>query len=131
MAIILLIDDDQVLLKLYSTRLAADHHQVMTASNGQDGLDLVSKTIPDIILLDLLMPKLNGFKFIETLKKYPQTQNIPIIVFSSVANREQYDHLSRLGITTFLNKIDVTPTQLVNVINQYLPTSTPPQANHP
>jgi CheY-like chemotaxis protein len=131
MATILLIDDDQVLLKLYSTRLTADHHQVMTASNGQDGLDLVSKTIPDIILLDLLMPKLNGFKFIETLKKYPQTQHIPIIVFSSVANQEQYDQLSKLGVTAFLNKIEVTPTQLVSVINQYLPTSSPPQSNHP
>jgi twitching motility two-component system response regulator PilH len=120
MATILLIDDDQVLLKLYSTRLAADHHKVLTASNGQEGLDIVSKQIPDIVLLDLLMPKLNGFKFIETLNKYPQTKDIPIIVFSSVANQEQFQLLNQLGIKTFLNKIDITPTQLVNVINQQL-----------
>jgi len=126
MATILLIDDDQVLLKLYSTRLAADHHQVLTAANGQDGLDIVSKKLPDVIVLDLLMPKLNGFKFIETLKKYPQTQHIPIIVFSSVANQEQYQLLTKLGVTTFLNKIDITPTQLVAVINkQLLPSPTP------
>lgn len=126
MARIILIDDDQVLLKLYSTRLAADKHQVFTASNGEEGLQLVSQQIPDIILLDLLMPKLNGFKFIEELKKNPQTKNIPIIVFSSVANQEQVQRLNQLGVSTFLNKIDVTPTQLVNVINQQL-SSPPPQ----
>ena len=126
MAKILLIDDDQVLLKLYSTRLTADKHQVQTASDGQLGLELVSKQIPDIILLDLLMPKLNGFKFIEAIKNNPQTKNIPIIVFSSVAKHEQVDRLSQLGITTFLNKIVITPTQLVTIINQHLNKQSPP-----
>lgn len=128
MAKVLLIDDDQVLLKLYSTRLSADHHQVVTASNGQEGLELVSKQTPDVILLDLLMPKLNGFKFIESIKKSPTTASIPIVVFSSVANQEQVDRLNQLGVTTFLNKIDVTPTQLVSVINQLLPPSQTPES---
>lgn len=120
MANVLLVDDDQVLLKLYSTRLSADKHQVMTASNGEEGLELLKQQTPDIVLLDLLMPKLNGFKFIETIKQNPTTAHIPVIVFSSVANQKQVDRLNQLGVTTFLNKIDVTPTQLVAVINQLL-----------
>ena len=120
MANILIIDDDSVLLKLYSTRLAADGHQVVTAVNGEDGLHQLQQITPDIIVLDLLMPKLNGFKFIETLRQNANTATIPIIVFSSVANEEQIARLTQLGIDTFLNKIETTPTQLIQVINQKL-----------
>ena len=128
MAKILLIDDDTVLLKLYSTKLNADGHQVQTATNGEAGLVLVGTFKPDIILLDLLMPKLNGFTFIETLNRQPITKAIPKIIFSSVANQEQINRLKTLGVTTYLNKIDTTPTQLVNIINQMLAPSSLPSA---
>lgn len=125
MAHILIVDDDTVLLKLYSTRLLADNHQVETATNGELGLQAMQKKIPDIIILDLLMPKVNGFRFLEMIKKTPEWQNVPIIVFSSVANKEQIDRLKQLGVTTYLNKIEVTPTQLVAEIQKLL---TPPVA---
>jgi CheY-like chemotaxis protein len=127
MANVLLIDDDTVLLKLYSTRLQADGHQVQVATNGEQGIQALSQFIPNVIILDLLMPKLNGFKFIEQIRQNPNLQNIPIIIFSSVANQEQIDRLRSLGIQTILNKIDITPTQLVDVINQHLTPS--PQPN--
>jgi adenylate cyclase len=120
MANILIIDDDSVLLKLYSTRLSVDGHQVATAVNGEDGLVKLQAMLPDIIILDLLMPKLNGFKFIEVIKQNATTAAIPIIVFSSVANQEQIARLTQLGIDTLLNKIETTPTQLIQVINQKL-----------
>ena len=123
MATILFIDDDTVLLKLYATRLTADKHVVYTAINGEEGLDILTKITPDVIVLDLLMPKLNGFAFIERLNQIPSANNIKKIVFSSVANAEQIDRLKALGITTFLNKTDTTPTQLVTIINQMIPPS--------
>lgn len=122
MSRVLLIDDDTVLLKLYSTKLTSDGHQVQVATNGESGLAFVTSFKPDIILLDLLMPKINGFAFLETLNKDPLARRIPKIVFSSVANQEQIVRLRSLGIATFLNKIDTTPTQLVQVINQVLTT---------
>lgn len=125
MAKILLIDDDTVLLKLYSTRLMADKHQVVTAIDGESGLKQVATLKPDIIVLDLLMPKLNGFGFIEVLRNHPIYKNIQIIVFSSVANEEQIIRLKNLGITTYLNKIETTPTQLVETINRLLPQTSP------
>lgn len=126
MATILFIDDDTVLLKLYATRLTSDKHVVYTAINGEEGLDILTKITPDVIVLDLLMPKLNGFAFIERLNQIPSANSIKKIVFSSVANTEQIDRLKALGITTFLNKTDTTPTQLVTIINQMVP---PPTAN--
>jgi CheY-like chemotaxis protein len=120
MAKILLIDDDTVLLKLYTTRLLADNHQVETAVNGEEGLRQVARFRPDIIILDLLMPKINGFTFLETLKQNPTYASTKCIVFSSVANQEQINRLNALGVKTFLNKIDTSPTQLVAIIHHEL-----------
>lgn len=128
MAKVLLIDDDTVLLKLYSTRLSAGAHQVFIASNGEEGLRAVAQHKPDIIILDLLMPKVNGFTFLETIKQNPTYAGIKILVFSSVANQEQINRLGAYGVKTILNKIDTSPTQLVDIIEQELqgvPPSTP------
>ncbi len=121
MANILLIDDDSVLLKLYSTRLEADNHRVVTATNGEIALQHLTTYKPDVIVLDLLMPKMNGFEFLEKLSLDPVTKAIPKIVFSSVSKAEQVARLENLGITHALNKIDVTPTQLVATIASLLP----------
>lgn len=118
MAKILLVDDDAVLLKLYSTRLINDGHQVIISQNGQEGMQLAVSEKPDLILLDLLMPKVNGFTFLETINQYPELKAIPKIIFSSVANPDQIERLKQLGITQYLNKTDATPTQLVALINQ-------------
>ncbi len=120
MANILLIDDDSVLLKLYSTRLEADGHRVVTATNGEIALQHLVTYKPDVIVLDLLMPKMNGFEFLERLSVDPVAKAIPKIVFSSVSKAEQVARLENLGITHALNKIDVTPTQLVATIQSLL-----------
>lgn len=120
MATIMLIDDDVVLLKLYSTRFTADGHQVITALNGEDAISKIKMALPNLIVLDLLMPKMNGFSFLEKLATIPGTAAIPKIVFSSVANSEQIDRLKKMGISDYVNKTDITPTQLVTLINQRL-----------
>lgn len=117
---ILIIDDDLVLLKLYSTRLAADNHEVKTATNGEEGLEVINSFLPDLVIIDLLMPKMNGFELIKAINQKPQLKNIPKIVFSSVASSEQIERLKEMGVTDYLNKIDTTPTQLVELINNRL-----------
>jgi len=120
MAKILLIDDDPVLLKLYSTRLLADNHQVENAIHGEAALETLKTFIPDLIVLDLLMPKLNGFAFLEQINQLPQFAKTKKIVFSSVVNQEQIARLKDLGVDKYLNKIETTPTQLVFEINSML-----------
>lgn len=121
MSNILLIDDDPVLLKLYSTRLIADGHQVNTASNGESAIELLTTFKPDLIVVDLLMPKLNGFSFLEYINTQPEYAAVAKIVFSSVINEEQIARLKTLGVSKYLNKTDTTPTQLVEVIKSLLP----------
>lgn len=120
MANILLIDDDPVLVKLYTTRLKVDKHVVQSSNNGEDGLKVLTQFKPDVIVLDLMMPKMNGFKFIDAIKANPNTKQIPIIVFSSLANPTQKAQLKQKGVTEVLNKVEITPTQLVQTINQII-----------
>lgn len=130
MPTVLFIDDDPVLLKLYSTRLAADGYQVMIANNGEDALEQIKQTTPDLIVADLLMPKLNGFSLLEYLNSQPAYANMIKIVFSSVVNDEQIGRLQSLGVKQYLNKTDTTPTQLVETIKTYLPNQpSPPPSN--
>lgn len=126
MANIMLIDDDPVLLKLYSTRLSSDGHHVDTAINGEVAIETLKSIVPDVIVVDLLMPKLNGFSFLEYLNTQPQFEKTIKIVFSSVVNEEQIARLEDLKVTKYLNKIDTTPTELVEVIKNFLP-ETPSQ----
>lgn len=121
MANIMLIDDDPVLLKLYSTRLSSDGHHIDTAINGEAAIETLKSIIPDVIVVDLLMPKLNGFSFLEFLNTQPQYEKTIKIVFSSVVNEEQIARLKNLKVTKYLNKIETTPTQLVEAIKSYLP----------
>lgn len=92
----------------------------MTATNGEIALQQLTTYKPDIIVLDLLMPKMNGFEFLEQLSTDPVMKAIPKIVFSSVSKAEQVARLENLGITHALNKIDVTPTQLVATIQSLI-----------
>ncbi|OGV90818.1 hypothetical protein A3A66_03665 [Microgenomates group bacterium RIFCSPLOWO2_01_FULL_46_13] len=119
MAKILLIDDDPVLVKLYTTRLQTDKHEVKSCGNGDEGLKLLESFQPDLVVLDLMMPKVNGFMFIDALRGKPELRTIPILVFSSLANPESIDFKYK-GITKVLNKVDVTPTQLVRTISEIL-----------
>lgn len=119
MAKILLIDDDPVLLKLYTTRLEADKHDVKNCNNGEDALSVLKEFRPELVVVDLMMPKLNGFQFVEAVKNNPDTKNIPVLIFSSMANPQSLELKSK-GVAGVLNKVDITPTQLVETINTLL-----------
>jgi CheY-like chemotaxis protein len=120
MANILLVDDDPILLKLYKTRLERDKHTVQISPDGEDALNVLTKFKADIIILDLMMPKINGFKFLEKYRQLEAYKNIPVIVFSSLIRPDQAEYLKKMGVLETINKIDVTPTQLVETINKTL-----------
>ncbi|MFC1653537.1 response regulator [Patescibacteria group bacterium] len=120
MANIIIVDDDPVLLKLYKTRLEKDQHVVQISANGEEAEKDLQKFPANLIVLDLMMPKVNGFKFLENIKKDEKLKSIPVIVFSSLIRPEQEEYLKSQGVRQTINKIDVTPTQLVETINSIL-----------
>ncbi|MDI6703757.1 MAG: response regulator [bacterium] len=100
---VLVVDNDQDVVQVIETYLKKEGYEVFTAYSGKEAIEKAIKFLPDIITLDLLMPEVDGFQVIETLKGYPETHDIPIIIISIV---EDVDHekVLRLGIADYLVK---------------------------
>ena len=116
----MIVEDDPLLTKVYSTRLKADGHQVLTASDGEKGLALAKKELPQVILLDIMMPKVSGLEVLGSLKKTPQTAEIPVLVYSNLGKEEKIAEAKKLGAAEFITKADFTPQQVVGKIEEYL-----------
>ncbi len=99
---ILIIDDDPVELKLISSRLSKEGHIVKQANNGLVGLDALAEQKPDLIILDIEMPEMNGYTFILEMKKIEAYQTIPVIVLT--AHEENRPIFARRGILNYLVK---------------------------
>ena len=117
---VLIIEDEALIAKVYATRLASDGHQVFTADNGQTGLEIAKKEIPQVILLDLMMPKISGLDVLKELKKDPKTKDIIIIVYSNLARDQEVAEAKKLGAAEFLAKASFSPQQVVAKIESFL-----------
>lgn len=120
MAKILLIEDDALIVKIYSTRLKADGYTVLSADNGEDGLVLADKEGADLIVLDVMMPKLDGFSVLEKIRTNPALSKIPILIYSNLAQDTEIEKAKQLGATEFIVKANISPTELVNKIKSYI-----------
>jgi DNA-binding response OmpR family regulator len=120
MAKILFIEDDPLINKIYSTRLKADGHEVFAAENGEDGLKMVGEVMPDIIVLDVMMPRVDGFAVLEKLRADDRFKNKPILMYSNLNNEDEIKRAKQMGVTEFLIKANLSPTQMVAKIKQYI-----------
>lgn len=102
---ILVVDDDRDLARMVADFLTDKGYCVMLASDGAEALEMCRQQKPDLITLDLLMPKVNGIKFLETLRADPDLTNIPVVIVSVVAEKKDKDHrIFHLGVVDWLNK---------------------------
>lgn len=120
MAKILLVEDDQVLVRMYQAKFKLEEFETEVAYDGQEGLEKVKDFQPDLVLLDLAMPRMNGFEFLEELKKMEKMKNIPVVVFSNLGQESDIQKAKDLGAKDYLIKINLTPRQVVEKIRQYL-----------
>jgi CheY-like chemotaxis protein len=104
MAKILIVDDDPDHVATLAKLLEVFGHQVATASNGREALPRILSTKPDIVLLDLFMPGMNGASLLEVLRSDPSLQSLPVIVFSGIADSPMADRLRALNVSCLLGK---------------------------
>lgn len=125
MAKILIVDDDPILIEMYQERLAYEGHEVAMAPNGEAALDLVQSFLPDLILLDIIMPRMNGLETANFLQADPKTANIPIIFFTQLPGTP-FDGAGTqfLVAPAIIFKRDHTPQTLAEFVNQYLHNQT-------
>lgn len=120
---ILLVDDDEIFFNLLKSRLAREGYLVLWARDGFDGIKMARVEIPDLIVTDIVMPKLNGFELIRILKEKPSTQGIDYMILTNYGEtRLVYDKefLETLGIRKYLIKSNHTPIEIVKEIKEIL-----------
>lgn len=122
---ILLVEDDPLIVKIYKTRLLADGYHVLSADNGEDGLKLAQQEVPDLIVLDIMMPKMDGFGVLEKLRSDERMKQTPILVYSNLAVEGEMLRAKKLGATEFIIKANISPTEMVAKIKLYLSGNQP------
>lgn len=118
MAKILIIDDEEPILKMYGEALTG--HEVVTAANGDDGVSKAEKEIPDLILLDIIMPQVNGLDVLERLKENKETSSIPVIMLTNLPQEASADKARSLGAKDYFVKAEFEPEKLANKVNKLL-----------
>lgn len=101
---ILLIDDTLSLLEEIKDILTMEGHEVHTASNGYDGLEKISKLMPDLVITDLIMPEMDGYQLIQKIKSLSKFKDTPVIVLSAQASKDNKDKAFTLNADKYLTK---------------------------
>jgi DNA-binding response OmpR family regulator len=115
---ILIIEDEEVLIQLISAKLKKAGYKVETASDGEEGLDKIKNFSPDLILLDIVMPKVNGYEVLEQMQK--GQIKIPVIIISNSGQAVEIEKTEKLGAVDFLVKANFNPEDVLNKVNNYL-----------
>lgn len=117
---VLIVDDTEFYQKAYQNKLLSAGYITSVANNGAEALKVLTTDKPDLILLDLMMPIMDGFKVLQTVKASPDLQNIPIIVFSAKGASEEVSKALQAGANDFLVKATTTPNKVVEKIKAVL-----------
>ncbi len=117
---VLFIEDEATLQETFGDILGKNKCKMISALNGEIGLRLAKSEKPDLILLDIILPKMNGFEVLKMLKEDPKTNNIPVIVLTNLENMEDINKAIELGATTYLVKTKYTIEEVINKIKKAL-----------
>ena len=117
---ILLVEDDTALASVYRSRLELEGFDVCEANNGEDALSLAVSEHPDLILLDVMMPKISGFDVLDILRNTPETTNIRVIMLTALSQPKDKERAEQLGVDDYLVKSQVVIDDVVERVRHHL-----------
>ena len=117
---ILIVEDDAGLSQVYRERLEIEGYRTVEAHNGEDALAMATKERPDLILLDVMMPKINGFDVLDILKNTPETMNIHVVMLSALADEDNIVKAERMGAEDYMVKSQVVIDDMINKIKEVI-----------
>ena len=117
---ILVVEDDPMISSMYKTKFEVDGFEVFIADNGATGLELAKKEKPDIVMLDIILPQLDGFSVLEQIKQDKNTKDIPVIMLTNLSTDEDREKGAKMGALDYLVKASLTPGQISEKIRQIL-----------
>lgn len=120
MAKVAIVEDDLAIAQMYRLKFEAEGYKVEIAENGKLGLALCEQMKPDILLLDLMMPEMNGDEMLEKMRKTEWGKNIKVIILTNVGEQEAPESLRILGIDAYIVKAEMTPRQVADLVKQKL-----------
>ncbi|PIR01807.1 MAG: response regulator [Candidatus Nealsonbacteria bacterium CG_4_9_14_0_2_um_filter_37_38] len=113
---ILLIEDEQIMFDLLQKKLSGEGYEVSIAKDGEEGLRAMREVKPDLILLDIVMPKIGGFEVMEEMQKEPELKKIPIIVISNSGQPVELDRAQKFGARDWLIKTEFDPQEVIDKV---------------
>ncbi len=117
---ILIVEDDKFLRELIVRKLANEGYEVVEAVDGEQGVQKVKETKPDLVLLDLILPGIDGFEVLARKKEDPFVASIPVIVLSNLGQKEDVDRGLELGATDYLIKAHFTPGEIIEKVRNII-----------
>ncbi len=117
---ILLVEDDTFISGMYIAKLALENFDVLLATDGEMGLEFARKQKPDLILLDLMLPKLDGYGVLKVLKKSPALAKIPVILLTNLNQQESIDKARKYQIEDYLIKAHFMPSEVIEKVKVVL-----------
>lgn len=120
MAKIAIVEDDLAIAQMYRLKFEAEGHKVEIAENGKLGLALCEEMEPDIVLLDLMMPEMNGDEMLEKMRSTDWGKSIKVIVLTNVGEQEAPGRLRDLNVSAFVVKAEMTPRQVAELVKTQL-----------
>lgn len=117
---VLLVDDDLTLREMYEERMKTEGYNIIQASNGEEALQKAKQSKPDIILLDIMMPKVNGFDVLKDLKSNNELKDIPVIVLTALIQDVDRIQGKKLGATDYIIKSETMPGEVIAKIKNAL-----------
>lgn len=117
---ILLVEDDVFILELLADKLIKSGFEVSIAKNGEECMNVVKSLKPDVVLLDILLPKIDGFEILRQMKASQDLSNIPILIISNLGQKEEIQKARDLGANDYIIKANFTTSEIIHKINNIL-----------
>ena len=117
---VLFVEDDPTVAQMYRLKLELDGYQVIMAKDGEEGLRLANEIEPDIVFLDIRLPKVDGFAVLEGLRSREETRNVPVVILSNYGEQELVERGLKLGALEYLIKSQTTPANLSRGVEGWL-----------
>lgn len=117
---VLIVEDDEHISRIYDIKFSHEGYQTLLARNGEEALEMISSKRPDLIMLDLMLPKKDGFMVLEEIKKDPELKNIPVLVISNLGQKSDEERVLALGANGYMVKVSYSMQEVIDKAKSYL-----------
>lgn len=118
--IVLAVEDDTFLAGVHKNKMAREGFDIFIAGNGREALEFLKTKKPDIILLDLIMPVMDGFETLKAIKENPETKDLKVVILSNLSQEEDKQRVMDMGALDYIVKANVSFREIVEKVNAYI-----------